>query len=92
MDQGCSLRVVEESKVRWLKRLQSNLINLSKKLVHNLTNMWIRREGGFHAIVLLEQFLKTQEIMRSRSAYPNHEEMLEHLRRLRVELEDSPQT
>ena len=70
------------------KYVGSNVYNrrsfkLSKKLVRNPTNMWIRRDGAFEAIVPLEQFLKTQRIMRSRSAYPSDEEMLEHLRRLR---------
>ena len=56
---------------------------LSNKRVHNPTDMWIRRDGAFEAIVPVEQFLMAQRIMRSRSAYPSDEEMLEHLRQLR---------
>jgi DNA invertase Pin-like site-specific DNA recombinase len=55
---------------------------LSKKVVHNPQSMWVRRDDAFQAIVPLEQFTHVQSLMRSRSRYPNDQEMLERLRQL----------
>jgi DNA invertase Pin-like site-specific DNA recombinase len=55
---------------------------LSKKVVRNPQSMWVRRDDAFQAIVPLEQFTHAQSLMRSRSRYPNDEELLEDLRQL----------
>jgi DNA invertase Pin-like site-specific DNA recombinase len=58
---------------------------LKKKRVSNETEMWVRAEGAFEAIVDAETFRAAQAIIRERSQKLSDEDMLDALQKLLVE-------
>lgn len=69
------------------KYIGNNIFNrtsfkLKKLRVTNTSDMWIKKEGAFEAIVPQELFYTAQEIIRARGHRYTDEELIEHLRTL----------
>lgn len=69
------------------KYIGSNVFNrqsfkLKKKRVKNPSDLWVRRDSAFEAIVPLDLFVRAQEIIQARHYRLPDEEMLLQLRRL----------
>jgi DNA invertase Pin-like site-specific DNA recombinase len=55
---------------------------LKQRRVHNSSDMWVRRDGAFDALVSQEQFYTAQGIIRERSRCYSDEEMIDRLKKL----------
>jgi DNA invertase Pin-like site-specific DNA recombinase len=56
---------------------------LSRKVVRNPPSMWVRHDGAFESVISQEQFIRAQNLMRSRQPRNLKDEvMLEQLRQL----------
>lgn len=69
------------------KYIGSNVFNrrsfkLKQKRVKNPSDLWIRRDSAFEAIIPLDRFVRAQEIIQARHYRLRDEEMLLQLRRL----------
>lgn len=69
------------------KYIGNNIFNrtsfkLKKLRVANTSDMWIKKDGAFEAIVPQELFYTAQEIIRARGRRYTDEELIEHLRTL----------
>ncbi|MFC3052301.1 recombinase family protein [Kordiimonas pumila] len=69
------------------KYIGNNVFNrrsfkLKQKHVNNPSDMWIRKEGAFEAIVPRDIFQEAQEVLQSRSRRYSDEELLDNLRTL----------
>lgn len=59
-----------------------NSYKLGKKMIKNPSDMWVRRNAAFRAIIDTETFRRTQETIVARRRRPTDEEILERLKGL----------